>query len=57
MTDKQKLDAVLMMLQPNSNITTTAPVRRKETRQQIYNRLLNEVNQFETLKSIKKNLC
>lgn len=56
MTDKQKLDAVLMMLQP-STITTTAPVRRKETRQQIYNRLLNEVNQFEALRSIKKNLC
>lgn len=57
MNDKQKLEAVISLLGLNNQIVVAIPIKRKETRREIYNRLLNQVNESEALRLSKKNLC
>lgn len=57
MTDKQKLDAVLMLLGQNNNIIVPEIHNRKETNQEMKQRIFKNHNEHKALRAIKKNLC
>ena len=60
MTDKQKLEAVALLLGiDNSILIPERPKKRtsKQIYQEDYNKLLCQVNESQALRLIKKNLC
>jgi len=55
-TDTQKLEAMRLLLGDNNNVLILDQPKRKETRKETYNRLYKQVNEYEALRTIKKNL-
>jgi len=60
MTDKQKLEAVALLLGIDNSILIPERTKKrtaKQIYQEDYNKLLNQVNESQALRLIKKNLC
>jgi len=60
MTDKQKLEAVALLLGIDNSILIPERTKKrtaKQIYQEDYNKLLTQVNESQALRLIKKNLC